>query len=490
MPKYRTIRKPIFVASPEERFAIDPTLLAENQIVVESGVSAYVLVDKASSTGDMGYCFLGYVAGYTPPTGEPPAPETGDFVLNLDANTLSLSSGDAVSTWYDQSSNHNDVTHSEEGRHPTFVTLYGRNGVRFNGESHTLERASNSTLQLTESTIFAVTKYHSQGARSWLIGKAGEYAFGKLETEKNAFGCSRLWVESNKGDENIDNQIYLVSCRTDSTKTDIYLNGTLDVSHNLDSGTNTTGNSNFVIGHYNSAEYFKGIVHEILIFNRALTDAEMSSIHTMLYNKWDVGNTVPAEAYPPAKPNAPSLESISINDGTTINILTNIPALPNGATAINAMYSADGGATWGAYCNNVTPSSQYQLSSVGDIWPSIDIRIDAVNEAGTTSSDVVNIPKPHFRIKSTATFPNLNGGLGYAQNDVLTATGGTGTAFTVTADVDESDGHCTNYNFTTAGDYTVRPEDPIHTSGGMGDGNASFACWSYSVENWEIFTPE
>lgn len=59
------------------------------------------------------------------------------------------------------------------------------------------------------------------------------------------------------------------------------------------------------------------------------------------------------------------------------------------------------------------------------------------------------------------------GGTGYVAGDVLTAVGGTGTAFTITVETVTS-GQPTNIRVETAGSYTVLPTNPVSFTGGSG----------------------
>jgi len=72
------------------------------------------------------------------------------------------------------------------------------------------------------------------------------------------------------------------------------------------------------------------------------------------------------------------------------------------------------------------------------------------------------------------------GGSGYTAGDVLTAIGGTGTAFTITVETVTS-GQPVNIRVQSAGDYTVLPTNPVSFTGGTGTG---FTCGM----RWTILT--
>ena len=60
------------------------------------------------------------------------------------------------------------------------------------------------------------------------------------------------------------------------------------------------------------------------------------------------------------------------------------------------------------------------------------------------------------------------GGTGYTDGDVLTVSGGTGTAATLT--VQETGGVVDSVVVTTTGDYSVAPSNPVSVTGGTGAG--------------------
>jgi hypothetical protein len=72
------------------------------------------------------------------------------------------------------------------------------------------------------------------------------------------------------------------------------------------------------------------------------------------------------------------------------------------------------------------------------------------------------------------------GGSGYTAGDVLTAIGGTGTAFTITVETVTS-GQPVNIRVQSAGNYTVLPTNPVSFTGGTGTG---FTCGM----RWTILT--
>lgn len=82
------------------------------------------------------------------------------------------------------------------------------------------------------------------------------------------------------------------------------------------------------------------------------------------------------------------------------------------------------------------------------------------------------------------------GGSGYTVGDVLTASGGTGTAFTVTVTA-VSSGAVTEFMMKTGGSYTAIPSSPISFTGGTGTGATLTPIWGSTnstrkMRRWEI----
>jgi hypothetical protein len=73
------------------------------------------------------------------------------------------------------------------------------------------------------------------------------------------------------------------------------------------------------------------------------------------------------------------------------------------------------------------------------------------------------------------------GGTSYTLNDVLTFSGGTGTAAQVTV-TGVSGGVITTYSISFGGTYTVLPTNPISVTGGTGSGA------TFNVTAWQVRT--
>jgi len=92
---------------------------------------------------------------------------------------------------------------------------------------------------------------------------------------------------------------------------------------------------------------------------------------------------------------------------------------------------------------------------------------------------------PHYAIDTAPTGSGgiPSGGTGYATNNVLTVTGGTGTAATLTVSA-VTGGVITAVTLTTAGDLTSLPANPVSVTGGAGTGakfNLTYKVLSVTV---------
>jgi hypothetical protein len=75
------------------------------------------------------------------------------------------------------------------------------------------------------------------------------------------------------------------------------------------------------------------------------------------------------------------------------------------------------------------------------------------------------------------------GGSGYAANDTVTVTGGTGTKFVVTVDTVDGSGAILTAHVTTAGSYSVLPSNPVAQGSTSGVGTAATF-----TPSWKILT--
>jgi hypothetical protein len=204
--------------------------------------------------------------------------------------------GGVVSQWTDKSSSGWHATQSTAGQRPTSGTrnINGKNVIDFDGSDDNLVLPSGSwNISNANSTLFFVyASDNTSSAMRVVSGRTG--------------GASRYGVVTNNGGAN------LVGFTSSSAGTSINIaqtwvasaphmlvgrrNGTTQQAWN-DAGTtgsNASGSSfvmtGFGLGRFAAASgVFDGVMGELIIYLRALSNAEINQVATWLDNKWNTG---------------------------------------------------------------------------------------------------------------------------------------------------------------------------------------------------------
>jgi hypothetical protein len=215
--------------------------------------------------------------------------------LWLDANDLStvtLSNG-LVTRWADKSGNGDNAT---AGAAPTFATNANLSGVgrvvRFNG-SNTYLNVSLSALAGQPYTIIAMEVDGDKSSNnSYFIGNTGGSTDQALHMGYYNNTTFRLGQWS---DDLSYNGIYtstttprLWSGKLDTTAGRfLYLNGTLvGTLGSTNTVSGTLASAHIGSGFDTSTSFYQGDLAEIAVYNRALSDAERSSVESYIENKW------------------------------------------------------------------------------------------------------------------------------------------------------------------------------------------------------------
>ena len=217
-----------------------------------------------------------------------------------DLNTLTLGGTTTVTTWADKSGNGNNAT---AGTAPTLVTNAsllatgaGRGrALRFDGTS-TYLNVNLSFLSGQPYTIFALEVSADKGSSdSYVIGNEGSTAnqalhmgyrgniafrLGQWANDLDYAGSftgtttPRVWCA--KLDTGAGHFIYLNGAQTATSASTVPVTGSLNLGH---------------IGKAfaTAASIYKGDLAEIVVYNRALSDAERNQIESYLNGKWLTG---------------------------------------------------------------------------------------------------------------------------------------------------------------------------------------------------------
>ncbi len=244
----------------------------------------------------------------------PPVPPTG-LVTWLRADAGVTSSGGSVSQWADQSPAGNNAVQATSGDQPTLTTnaMNGEPALTFNGSTSYLSIPDNPTLRPSTMTVLAVASRSggNGGYYSHLIGKpyysgsgwTSPYFSYELTDDTNGapfFNCSIAGAgHAASSTEDVNrNQAYVLAGSYDGTTVSLWQSGVLTstttVSGVIDNGDATR--KDLVIGQASVTsprEWLNGQIAEVLIYNRALTAAELQQAQTYLAVKYNAGAPAP-----------------------------------------------------------------------------------------------------------------------------------------------------------------------------------------------------
>ncbi|NEQ49402.1 MAG: DUF4347 domain-containing protein, partial [Leptolyngbya sp. SIO3F4] len=240
--------------------------------------------------------------------GDPPimAPVRAGLVLELDANRGVTASGGTVTAWNDQSGSGNDLTGAGDPQ-LAVDALNGNNVIQFDTTddklTRTLDALSNLPSGDSERSVFMVTKYNENGF--------GGFGYGKT-SNNNAFGLNvdaegELMVQGWSSADMLTNvqgtnegwltQSAIVSANPSGAAAEV-------VTHYKDGAQIDSQERNFntilqtlVVGsNLKGTNSLDMEIAEILVYDRALSEAERQQTETYLQQKYGLsGGPVPEQ---------------------------------------------------------------------------------------------------------------------------------------------------------------------------------------------------
>lgn len=212
-------------------------------------------------------------------------PDSGDLHQRFDSRELSLSAGDAVSTWPDESGNARDLT---AGSAPTYRenVVNSNPAVEFDGVDDYL---SNSHADIsTPFTVVCVIRSTTNSNRHVIWNNNdGNTAAGMVEwrggnNEWQAFNGSAL-----SGGSNDTTAFDIISIRFDGANSDLRQNRTELAAGDL--GTTTFVGGSVMGRNSNIADrYWEGEVGEFLFYDKRLSDTTLQEAESYLSSGWGV----------------------------------------------------------------------------------------------------------------------------------------------------------------------------------------------------------
>lgn len=224
-------------------------------------------------------------------------------VIWLDASTLTtLSNGDPVTAWADQSGNGLDFGPLGTDATPVFRND-GLSGsapvVRFDGTERYLKLDDNDQIDndLAELTILIVARHKALNGNRGLLSK--RLSGGQRSYSIFTSNSKRLNFDTRNSNDNrlvsptvlSENTDYIHTVKYDGGKQYAYLLGIIDESQDVSgSGSVNNSTSNLILGTLNEnyAPYFDGDIAEIIMYDQALSNADRLIVENYLSQKYGI----------------------------------------------------------------------------------------------------------------------------------------------------------------------------------------------------------
>ena len=244
--------------------------------------------------GQTGPAGVGNAAGAN---GEP------ENIIWLDASTLGLADGAAVTTWADLSGNGNDLAQQGTDPTPLFETngLFSgsHNAVRFDGTERYLILGDNADLDSSMGGITIIAVIYNATLDGLPRAIYSKRAAFESQSSYNSFtytssklnftidnGSTRRLVSSVGLNTSTD---YISTNRYSGSLQEIYLQSTQSGSAST-SGNITNSTSNLLLGALNDdyGDYFDGDIAELIFYREALNDGERLVVENYLSQKYGI----------------------------------------------------------------------------------------------------------------------------------------------------------------------------------------------------------
>lgn len=337
--------------------------------------------------------------------------------LKADAGVVADASG-FVSSWSDQYTNGNSATQSTTTSKPLYVqdSQNGQPAIKFDGTADFLNTDDNGTLSPTTFSWFAVVSNLS--TNSYVMGATGSSGSNNrspyLRNTNNHFEIGH-YIEANnvnfkvESGTSVSSPAILEAIVDNTAKTIVgYVNGNQVISTNY-TGNTATSTRDFHFGAVpfndsgNPTSFMKGNLHEVLIFNQALSSTNRTAIETYLQTKYGITPTVGTPSLSPTGGVFNADQTVTLNTttpGATIYYTTNgatpttndLSVVPGGTVAVNLPLTLKAkGFKSGLTDSGVTSGIFDFQAATPSFSPSPGIFSAATNVTVTCSTPVVTI---------------------------------------------------------------------------------------------------
>ena len=227
----------------------------------------------------------------------PDAPNGYNPVLWLDASdrsTITESDGN-ISTWADKSGNGNDVTQGSASLQPTLgtSTQNGLNVIDFDGGNSLTLPSDLHSIPDGNNTFFAIAKRDTEtGSTENIVNmqESGSVRYATIfDSTANQLGAINSNVSDFillSGTSNTDYQI--INFIRDGVQRTLTANGSISTTDN--DGVSEDGVDSAAIGSNAavSGAFLTGSIAEVILFDYALSDTQISLMNQYLSNKWGI----------------------------------------------------------------------------------------------------------------------------------------------------------------------------------------------------------
>lgn len=205
-----------------------------------------------------------------------------------DDDVFTFSSGTSVYEWRDKSGYNNNVYQSTTDNQPSRSTTYNsKSVVVFDGSNDSL--SSTNSLDLSQgSTMFVMVRGYTSTSDAGVISINNVLSHGITIHNGNTtyfyYGSGGYHTTQSTGGTSETNLFVKVWTGETSGNRISYKNGTKGSS----TGTMSSSNSTGVLRLGQQSTYLNGLIGEVIIYNRELTQAEITKVNNYLQNKWNI----------------------------------------------------------------------------------------------------------------------------------------------------------------------------------------------------------
>lgn len=207
-----------------------------------------------------------------------------------DASTITQTAG-SVSAWNDKSGNGQHVTQSTGSRQPVTGarTINSLNALDFDGVDDGMGRATATDFGGGDYTIFTITSSDTAASGKRIITKGNHWGISVGESgspsQADASYGNTSSANNSRGATTVTGSSRILGARRSSTSQYLFTGAT---DYTAATANNVTGGQLAIGSYNNSSAYFDGVIGEILIGQRAWSNAERNQVASYLTSKWGI----------------------------------------------------------------------------------------------------------------------------------------------------------------------------------------------------------